>query len=121
MFIEQQELVGISREELGARVAAMKQKNARLVQICCTAGDQYELTYSFDCNKTVTNLRLMLSASDLNLPSITGTYLAAFTYENELHDLFGISFSGLAIDFKGDFYRIAVKTPFAKKPQGTVE
>jgi ech hydrogenase subunit D len=121
MFIEQQELVPITREELVAKVAAMKQKNARLVQICCTAGDQYEVTYSFESNKAVTNLRLMLQASDMNLPSITGTYLAAFTYENELHDLFGIAFSGLAIDFKGDFYRIAAKTPFAKKPQGTAE
>jgi ech hydrogenase subunit D len=121
MFIEQQELVSITREELGAKVAAMKQKSARLVQICCTAGDSYEMTYTFDCNKSITNLRFMLSASDLNLPSITGTYLAAFAYENELHDLFGITFSGLAIDFKGDFYRIAEKTPFAKKPQGTAE
>ena len=121
MFIEQQEMVVIDSKELGEKVAAMKQKNARLVQICCTAGDQYEMTYTFEFNRAITNIRFMLAPTDMTLPSITGTYLAAFTYENELHDLFGITFSGLAIDFKGNFYRIAVKTPFAKKPQGTAE
>jgi ech hydrogenase subunit D len=121
MYIEQQEFVTINRDELAAKVASMKQKGARLVQICCTAGDQYEMTYTFDCNMAVTNFRFSLAPNDLSLPSITGTYLAAFTYENELHDLFGITFPGLAIDFKGDFYRISEKTPFAKKPQGSAE
>jgi ech hydrogenase subunit D len=32
-------------------------------------------------------------------------------YENEIHDLFGVPVDGLAIDFKGNFYKTAVKFP----------
>jgi ech hydrogenase subunit D len=33
-------------------------------------------------------------------------------YENEIHDLFGVPVDGLTIDFKGNFYKTAVKYPF---------
>jgi ech hydrogenase subunit D len=36
-----------------------------------------------------------------------------FTYENEMHDLFGIKFPGLVLDFGGNFYRKAASTPFS--------
>ena len=38
------------------------------------------------------------------VPSITGVYPAAFVFENESHDLFGVSFEGISIDFGGEFY-----------------
>ena len=47
------------------------------------------------------------------LPSITGSFFAAFTYENELQDLFGIKITDLALNFNGNFYKTAVKNPFA--------
>ena len=45
------------------------------------------------------------------VPSITGVYPAAFVFENESHDLFGVSFEGISIDFGGEFYTVAVAYP----------
>ncbi|HXC63466.1 MAG TPA: NADH-quinone oxidoreductase subunit C, partial [bacterium] len=60
--------------------------------------------------------RLCLPLDARSLPSITGSYLAAFIYENELQDLFGVKVEGLALDFKGNFYMKAKETPFIKAP-----
>jgi len=48
---------------------------------------------------------------DAEVPSITDLYLEAFVCENEIHDLFGITFKGLAIDFLGNFYRVSTDVP----------
>jgi hypothetical protein len=55
------------------------------------------------------------------LPSISDIYWSAFTYENEIHDLFGIRVSGLVLDFKGRFYRLKTKTPWAQAGGGKEE
>ena len=47
------------------------------------------------------------------MPSISSIYLCAILYENEIHDLFGVQVAGIAIDFKGKFYKTAIKFPFA--------
>lgn len=43
--------------------------------------------------------------------SITDVFFEAFVFENEIHDLFGISFDGLKLDFGGNFYRLATDKP----------
>ena len=45
------------------------------------------------------------------VPSITGDFLEAFVFENETHDLFGVTIEGIAIDFGGSFYALAQKEP----------
>jgi ech hydrogenase subunit D len=84
------------------------------VQISATQlPGQIELTYSFDLNSQLSNLRLSLPGEEPHLPSISSIYLCAILYENEIHDLFGVQVEGIAIDFKGKFYRTAIKFPFA--------
>jgi ech hydrogenase subunit D len=74
------------------------------------------LNYSFDDNYKFSNYRIVLANNtDTVIPSISKIYPTAFLYENEMHDLYGIKVSDMAIDFKGTFYRTAVKTPFATK------
>jgi ech hydrogenase subunit D len=58
-------------------------------------------------------LRLSLPGEMPHLPSISSIYLCAILYENEIHDLFGVQVAGMAIDFKGKFYKTAIKYPFA--------
>ena len=85
----------------------------RLVQISATRiADQVELTYSFDLNGRLDNLRLSVFGAEPRLPSISGIYGCAILYENEIHDLFNVQVDGLAVDFKGNFYKLAVKFPF---------
>jgi ech hydrogenase subunit D len=40
-------------------------------------------------------------------------YPNAFLYENEIHDLFGVSIKDIALDYHGTLYRTSIKTPFS--------
>ena len=40
-------------------------------------------------------------------------YPGAFLYENEIHDLFGVAITHIAIDYRGTLYRTALSTPFS--------
>jgi ech hydrogenase subunit D len=103
----------IPLETLIDRVGGFRQQGARLVQIGATRlPDRHELIYSFEVKGCLTNLRLHLPSEDAHLPSISAIYGCAVLYENELHDLFGVKVSGMAIDFQGNFYKTAVKFPF---------
>jgi ech hydrogenase subunit D len=112
MSQEQIELITI--ETLLEKVRDKKAQGCRLVQISATQlPGQIELTYSFDLNSQLANLRLLLAGAEPHLPSISSIYLCAILYENEIHDLFGVQVAGMAIDFKGKFYKTAIKYPFA--------
>jgi len=112
MSQEQIELITI--DALLEKVRAKKDQGCRLVQISATQlPGQIELTYSFDLNSQLSNLRLSLPGEEPHLPSISSVYLCAILYENEIHDLFGVQADGIAVDFKGNFYKTAIKYPFA--------
>jgi ech hydrogenase subunit D len=79
------------------RVGALRQAGYRLMQISATRLPEHlELTYSFDRDRQLANLR----------------YWCAFLYENEMHDLFNLQVDGMAVDFHGHLYETAVKFPF---------
>lgn len=119
-MIEQQIMVTIKASELLAKVAEYKMSGHRLVQICCTRTDVFEINYSFDKDYQFTNLRLILATSEEAIPSVSGIYWAAFLYENEMQDLFGVKVKGMVIDFAGNFYRTAIKRPFGvPRPSAT--
>lgn len=87
----------------------------RLVQMhATTLPDGVEINYTYDLNGEMSVWRLA-AAPRSALPSISAVYPAAFLYENEIHDLFDISFSDMSIDYHGNLYRMAVQTPFAPK------
>ena len=113
-MVEQQEIITIKSSELLEKVSAVEADGYRLVQICCTRTDKLTVDYTFDDAKNYKFLgyRIELPLEGAELPSISGIYLAAFIYENELHDLFGIKIDGIAIDFGGKFYRIEEDQPF---------
>lgn len=111
--IEHQEVIAILREELPARAAQLAREGWRIVHVACTAqADHLELLYAFDRIYTLVNYRVQVPQSDPVVPSISGTYLAAFAYENELQDLYGMRVDGLVLDFKGKFYRKRLDAPF---------
>lgn len=109
-----QSIEPIDASVLQARAIAMRADGWRLMQICCTgAGPDFELLYSFASKLELRGLRVTLAREGARLPSITGSYLCAFLYENEIHDLFGVAFDGLAIDFSGNLLKTRLKKPFA--------
>ncbi len=103
----------VAVESLLERVRQMRQEGFRLVQIGATRlPDQIELTYSFDHDCVLSNLRIQLPAEGARIPSISSIYWCAFLYENEIHDLFDVQVDGIAVDFKGNLYQTTVKFPF---------
>jgi ech hydrogenase subunit D len=104
----------VPTEQLLARVNELRQRQYRLVQIGATRlPDLVELTYSFDRESALVNLRLQLPAAGARVPSISSIFWCAFLYENEIHDLFNVEVTGMAVDFQGNLYQTAVKFPFA--------
>ncbi len=109
---EKQEFKNITLDKLVSNVKELSAKGYRLVQISCTKlGEIMQLYYSFDKEYEFVNLKLEVPI-DAELPSVSDIYWSAMLYENEIHDLFGLKIIGMAIDFKGNLYKTAVKAPF---------
>jgi ech hydrogenase subunit D len=110
---QEQNIELITVDALLDKVRAKREQGCRLVQVSATRlPDQVELTYSFDLDSRLANLRLSLPAAETRVPSISSIYGCAILYENEIHDLFNVQVDGLTVDFKGNFYKTAVKFPF---------
>lgn len=110
---EEPNIEAIRVDQLCDKVRALREQGMRLVQISATLlPDEVELTYSFDLNDRLSNLRLLLPGEAPVLPSISEIYGCAVLYENEIHDLFDVRVEGMTVDFKGNFYKTSVKYPF---------
>jgi len=112
----------VASDVLLEKVRSLKALGYRLVQIGATRlPGEFELTYSFDREAALVNLRLVLPGHETKVPSITSVFWSAFLYENELHDLFGLEPQGLAVDFHGNLYRTSVKFPFGSTKPPSVK
>jgi len=112
-MIEEQEMVGIEKRDLVEKVASLRSSGYRLVQICSTTmADRYEMNYSFDKDLKFKNLRFTVLPGEA-VPSIGLIYGNAFLYENEIHDLFGITIEHMTTDFHGTLYKTRIPAPFA--------
>ncbi|MGA2641275.1 MAG: NADH-quinone oxidoreductase subunit C [Spirochaetia bacterium] len=125
---EKQTIEEIPAAALLERVQKMRAEGWRLVHAACTrlVADQ-EVSYCFDRDGQsldspdsaslhgMHTLRVRLPMTDPELPSISPFYWPAFLYENEMHDLFGISVKGMAVDFQGHLYTTMVPTPYVTR------
>ncbi len=110
---EEQPVIPTETSDLLPLVSVLRNEGYRLVAISTTKlGEIFQVDYSFDRNFLFRTLRLLIP-TEAAIPSITGIYWAAFPYENEMHDLFGITVTGIALDFNGTFFRTAIKYPFS--------
>ena len=108
-----QDFVPVEPSELLDTVASLKEQGYRLGQACCTTlEDHLEVMYSFDKDHVLHNIRMSLPKENPEAMSITGIIWSAFIYENEIHDLFGVTFKHSELDYGGNFFRIAAKTPW---------
>jgi len=112
---EDERNLDITINELAEKTRTFKNEGYRLVQIGCTALPEiFEINYSFDRDYGFVNLKLTVPKDVSGIPSISDIYWSAFLYENEIHDLFGIAIKGMAVDYKGGFYRTKVKSAFRR-------
>lgn len=106
------ETIGLA--EVASLAASSKENGWRYVQTLAVNTDNgVDVVYSFmdmQTGKLVNSTVKGVKHEDV-VPSISGQFLEAFVFENEIHDLFGVNFEGIAIDFQGNFYLTAVKEP----------
>lgn len=94
----------IEPADLVETARTLKAEGHRMVQICATKiPDAYELTYSFDKDHELYHIRVIVPEGT-EIESITDSYFAAFVYENEIADLFGLKINHIALDFQGNFF-----------------
>lgn len=108
------EFVDVPLGELLYRVQTLKHQGFRFVQMCAeTTEAGIDLLYTF-YDETVDNAyNLCVYGIDekSEVPSIQELYFAAFSYENETHDLFGVHFTNMKLDFGGNFFNVAEEAP----------
>lgn len=108
----QSEFIPLTVEGLPALAAEKKAQGWRFVQmLCVNTEDGIDLVYSFMKDGVLANHEIKGVKKGTVVPSITDQFLAAFVFENEAHDLFGVDVQGIAIDFGGNFYALAQKEP----------
>ena len=109
------EVICVSCDALVGEVARIKVEGYRFVTLSCaeTDGNSVNILYHFDRNLALKHIRLS-ALKDTPIPSISPVYFAAFLVENEIQDLFGITFKGLVVDYKRTLYleEEVRRTPF---------
>lgn len=106
--------VDLPLEELLTRVQTLKHEGIRFVQMCAETTERgIDLLYTFYDETTQNALNLCVYGIDESsrVPSIQGLYFAAFSYENEAHDLYGVRFVNMKLVFGGHFFNLATSEP----------
>ena len=99
-------------EELRREAAVLKADGWRFVQTHAVAADRgIDLYYTFMKDGHAVNYRIEGVAKGTPVPSITDLFLAAFVFENEARELFGVDMRDIAIDFAGALYAPAESEP----------
>lgn len=107
----------IPKARLPELAAYLATTGKRLVQVACVkAGEgRLDLIYTFDEPYRLESYRLNVASGE-TVSSITQSYPGAYLYENEIGELFGLTFEGLSVDFKGTLYDSIVHAPFNLLP-----
>jgi ech hydrogenase subunit D len=82
---------------------------------CSNDDNSFDIFYSFDIDYKLLTLKTTVDA-DESVASVSNIYLAAAFVENEISELFGVKFNGMAIDYGGHFMLSddAPESPFGK-------
>ncbi|MDO4442907.1 MAG: NADH-quinone oxidoreductase subunit C [Slackia sp.] len=103
----------IETNDLPALAQEKRDAGYRFVQMLCVNTEQgLDALYTFMKGDRLENYTICgIDAETQTVPSVTEFFLSAFPFENEAHDLFGLNVTDIAIDFAGNFYRVAMDKP----------
>ena len=106
------DFVQIPLADLHREAAVKKTEGWRFIQTHAVNTDSgIDLYYSFMKDGRIENLKVAGVTKDQPVPSITDMFLAAFVFENEARELFGVDMHDIAIDFAGALYPPAEAEP----------
>ncbi len=100
-----QEISIESLPELSARLKAEGHRFVQVLAVNTEAGIDVQYTFMKDGVLEVFTIKGVQKG--MPIPSITDNFIAAFVFENEIHDLFGVEIRNIAIYFKGNFYAVS--------------
>ena len=108
------EIIPVTTGEFLMKVMEIKNENYRLMQAHAVSIENgYELRYTFGRDYEWITLRLVFDEAE-EVPTITNIYQAAFLYENEMAELFGVKIRMISVDYHDKLYRINDTTPMKK-------
>ena len=109
-----QDIESAEAGDLLSLVQDTKTAGYRLGQACATLTPdekELEVMYTFEKDNVMKNYKITIDAKAPELQSITAIYPYAFIYENEMHDLFGIVFKNLTLDYHGKYIVLPKTAP----------
>ncbi|MGE5654841.1 MAG: NADH-quinone oxidoreductase subunit C [Bacillota bacterium] len=93
----------VAVDELLVRAEEMKEQGYRFIAVTCVrAPHGFDLIYHFDRDLSISHLRVAV-INDTPVHSLSSLYPGAYFVENEVHDLYGVHFVGLSVDYEGRF------------------
>ena len=108
------EIIPVTTGEFLMKVMEIKNENYRLMQAHAVSIENgYELSYTFGRDYEWITLRRVIDEAE-EVPTITNIYQAAFLYENEMAELFGVKIRMISVDYHDKLYRINDTTPMKK-------
>lgn len=97
-------------DDLVSTARSFKEDGYRLAQIhpLLERDDSISMFYTFvKCAEVINFCVKGIEKGVTEVPSVTDLFIAAFVFENEAHDLYGVNVVGNVLDFKGKFYQFA--------------
>jgi hypothetical protein len=85
--------------------------DVKWLEIAVNTAPNTDLYYTYEIDGRLINYKVAGVSQDESVPSITDVFLAAFVFENEARELFGVDMHDIAIDFAGAMYAPAVSEP----------
>lgn len=85
-----------------------KEKGYRLDQLLpkLERDNTITLIYTFVMGDEIVNFKIGgIIKNETVVPSVTELFIAAFVFENEAHELYGVNIEGNVLDFKDNFYK----------------
>ena len=106
------EFIELPLEKLHHEAAVMKADGWRFIQThAVNCEDSVDLYYSFMNDGLIRNYKVRGVTKDQPVQSVTDLFLAAFVFENEARELFGVDMRDIVLDFQGAMYAPAESEP----------
>ncbi len=91
----------IKLEEIEKEAKYYYENGYRFVtETCLEEEGKFKIIYTFEKDYQMDSFHVFVSSQE-EVPSISKIYFAALPVENEIHEMFGIKFKNLVLDFQG--------------------
>lgn len=88
-----------------------------VTETCLEENNKFKIIYTFAKEYDLSSFHVYVDGTD-EIPSISTVYFAALLVENEIHEMFGLNFKNLALDFRG-LLLLGEDSPIS--PQASIE